>query len=74
MQMLKIVCMPVFPWQYKLLELHVMRAFYLAIDRPVKLRKLLIITMLSMDFSYPARFVRILFEIIRFNFGYSSNN
>ena len=60
---------PLRPWQAELLDLMNCRERYIPLRRPARFRKLLFTSMSSFHTSYPTRFVRPLFDLIRFRAG-----
>ncbi len=66
---LRIVGPPLRGWQAEVLEALGLTGLYLPLTRPTLFRKLLTTTMLSMHLSYPTRFIRPVFDALRFAFG-----
>lgn len=66
---LRLVGPPLAPWQAEILDALNCRDRYLALDQPARFGKLLFSNMLSHHTSYPTRFVRPLFDNLRFRFG-----
>jgi hypothetical protein len=64
---------PLRKWQEEILAALNLRESYLPIERPTKFDKVLGTTMLSLHVSYPSRFVRLVFDQIRFYFGPSGD-
>ena len=66
---LRLVGPPLAPWQAEILDALNIRDRYLALEQPARFSKLLFSNMLSFHTSYPTRFVRPLFDSLRFRFG-----
>lgn len=65
----KLVGPPLRKWQAEILEALGVYRHYVPISVPTQFNKIVSTTMLSMHVSYPSRFVRPLFDQIRFHFG-----
>ncbi|MEE3501379.1 glycosyltransferase 61 family protein [Acidiphilium acidophilum] len=57
------------PWQAEILAALGLLDDYITLDRPTRFRKILTSTMLSFTVSYPNRFVRTVFDQMRFQLG-----
>ncbi|MGC9268881.1 glycosyltransferase family 61 protein [Acidiphilium sp.] len=57
------------PWQAEILEALDLLDGYIALEAPTRFRKLLTSTMVSFTVSYPNRFIRTVFDRLRFRFG-----
>ena len=66
---IRLVGPPLAPWQAEILAALDCRDRYLAIDQPARFSKLLFTSMLSFHTSYPTRFIRPLYDTLRFRFG-----
>lgn len=65
----RIVGPPLRDWQRDILDALGLLQLYLPLTRPTRFRKLLTSTMLSMHLPYPTRFIRPVFDALRFAFG-----
>ena len=66
---LRLVGPPLRPWQEEILEALGGLDLYLPIETPTRFRRMLLSSMLSFHTSYPTRFVRPLYDSLRFRFG-----
>lgn len=57
------------PWQSEILDALGLLDGYLALDRPTRFRKIITSDMVSFNVQYPSRFIRAVFDRLRFRFG-----
>ncbi|HEX7391080.1 MAG TPA: glycosyltransferase 61 family protein [Acidiphilium sp.] len=65
---------PLRAWQAEILDALGLRESYIALDRPAWFRKLVVSNMMSFNVSYPSRFIRAVFDSLRFRFGTGAGN
>jgi len=66
---LRLVGPPLRPWQEEILDALGGLDLYVPIETPTRFRRMLLSSMLSFHTSYPTRFVRPLYDSLRFRFG-----
>lgn len=70
---LRIVGQKLSAWQAQILDALDLLPLYVALETPTQFRKVLATSMLSMHVSYPSRFVRPMFDLLRFRLGVKSD-